>query len=439
MRLWRLLAALVLWIGLGAAPAQAALEVATGVFSIDTGAATTTYSVTGLAFEPKVVLVWWSGRSDTVDASGEQDIQPGFGVCHSLTSRWAVTGQADHDAATTATDEYMTDAACVAVLDTAGAVAGLADFSAFTSDGFTVVVDDAFPTLLRVSYLALGGSDLTNVATGQYTMATSVGEYNAITGLAFQPDFVLVATNFLNTALPSLSAQFWMSIGAATSAANQALLSIFTEDGLATSSTASYARSGEITASHYDLAGDDRESFVQFNSDGVRLNHLEGAAARRVVYLVLKGGQYHVGNFTTATDTSNFTEATPFLPKGALFFSANRAESTQDVSTDHAEWSVGAATSSTARTAQSVRDKEASADADSFSAIEHDQLYINASNDAAQVVEGLGDLVSFDATPQMTLVMDNADPVASFVWYIAFGDAALATCPKTRALLGVGC
>jgi hypothetical protein len=104
---------------------------ATGVLSVNTGAVTTNYSVTGVSPSDgtwKAVLLWWSGRADVADAAGEQDIQPGFGAAVSSTGRWTATGQSDHSPTTTATDRYQSDAACVAVLDINGAVVGLADF-----------------------------------------------------------------------------------------------------------------------------------------------------------------------------------------------------------------------------------------------------------------------------------------------------------------------
>ena len=399
---------------------------ATGTINIGTGAIGTNYSVTGVSPSTgawKAIKLTWSGRSETTDANSEQDIMPGIGVAVSPTSRWALTGQSDHSPTTTATDHYHTDVAVVALLDIAGAVSALADFVSFNSDGFTLVVDDVFPAALEVSYELYGGTDLTNVATGNFQLAATLGDSD-YTGLtAFQPDFGLFVSVGTATAPPVSAVSNQLSIGAAT-ASSQALLAIGSIDNLATSLTQSYCRGGEIYAIISATAGviNTRASFTSFLGDGFRINRLEGASQHYVFFLALKGGSYAVGNFTTATDLNNFTESVGFVPKGMSFYSANRAQSTADIPTAHLEWSVGSAASSTSRAAQYVRDKDASANADCFSAVEHDEAYINASSAATQVIEGLMDVVSLTADP-VTFVMDDADPVASFVWYVAFGDA----------------
>lgn len=407
-----------------------AFEFATGTLNIGTGAATTEYSVTGKTGTWKAVILFWSGRAETTDASGEGDIKPGIGFAVSSTSRRAITGQSDHSPTTTATDGYHTDAAVVALLDTAGAVVALADFVAFTSDGFTLVVDDAFPAALEVSYILLGGADLTDVATGQFQQPAATGLYDAVTSLSFQPDFVLFASEFNNTTAPPDGAVGnLISIGAATSAA-QAVLAVADGDNLATSITLSYCFAGEVFAR---LELDDtvigRTSFDSFLSNGFKLNKLEGDEQNYLHYLALKGGSYAIGNFTTATNTTAFTEAhgMPITPKGAMFLSANRSQSTQDTPTVHYEWSIGASDGSV-NTAQYARSKDAAGNADCFNAVEHNEAYINASNASTQAIEGLGHVNSFDAT-NINLQMTDADPAASFVWYIAFGNGAATDFP----------
>lgn len=140
-------------------------------------------------------------------------------------------------------------------------------------------------------------------------------------------------------------------------------------------------------------------------------------------YLALKGGSYAIGNFLTATDTTAFTEAhgMSVTPKGAMFFSANRVEDTQDIPTAHWEWSVGAS-DGTNNTAQYIRSKDAAGNADDFRAVEHNESYINASSATTQAIEGLGHVNSFDAT-NINLQMTDADPAASFVWYVAMADS----------------
>jgi hypothetical protein len=408
-----------------------ALEFATGTLLVDTGVATTEYTVTGKTGTWKAVILYWSGRPETTDAAGETDIKPGLGVAVSSTSRWAITAQCDTGSAASVCDRGHTNAACVAVLDSAGAIVGLADFVAFTADGFTLVVDDAFPAALEVSYVLLGGADLTNVASGFINHGASTGDVD-FSGVGFQPDFLLLGSAVIAADPPGVvnSSAARLSIGAATASA-QAVLSNFAADLNDPTIDSSYCRAGEVygsqSTSNTNVSG--RASFTSFLADGFRINFLEGPGSSRSHYLCLKGGTYTVGDFLTATDTNAFTEAhgAATTPKGAMFFSANRAASTQDAATAHWEWSVGAS-DGTLNNCQYTRDKDAAGTSDSFTAVSHDECYLNGSNDAAQVIEGEGHVTSFDAT-NINLDMTDADPVQSFVWYAAFGDAPTVATP----------
>ena len=439
----RFLASLLLLLLLSS-PSQAALEFATGTLNIGTGAATTTYSVTGKAPATdawKVVILWWGGRTETTDAVGETHIRPGIGVAVSATSRWAVTAQAEHGSGTTDTDRYHTSAAAVATLTIAGAVDLLADFVAFTADGFTLVIDDASAAALEVSYILLGGADLTNAETGILTLDTGTGVDDYTGETTFTPDFAIFAGN--QAADPASAAtNFRLSIGMATATA-QNVLAINSQHGAGDSDTTSYIYTGEIFAilGAADTASD-RASLSAFLADGFQINKIEGVTAWRVHWLALKGGQYAIGDFLTATDTNAFTEAhgMDVTPKGAMFFSANRAVSTADTPTAVLEWSVGAS-DGTINTAHYVREKDAAGTSDAFVAVSHDQVYLNADNSTTQVLEGEGHVNSIDGT-NITLQMSDADPAQSFVRYVAFGSnagAPPAGCTQYQNLMGVGC
>src|SRR5947209_736339 len=60
-----------------------------GAFNIGTGAVSSTVVTSGIGFQPKVVLFWWSGRTETVDTTGGASISRGFGVGVSPTDRRA--------------------------------------------------------------------------------------------------------------------------------------------------------------------------------------------------------------------------------------------------------------------------------------------------------------------------------------------------------------
>ena len=170
------------------------------VASTDSVGATQTITV---GFQPKLILFWLMGSSSATDAVTNQTSRYGFGVFASTTSRYCV----------------------VTPLNT-GTVDGLLDVSAVDSTSFTTIVDDAFATTVRVSYMAIGGSDITDVAVGNYAAPTATGNAD-ITTLGFQPDFLLMFGASSTTAPNTVNSnRGFLNIGAASGASNQAVVNI---------------------------------------------------------------------------------------------------------------------------------------------------------------------------------------------------------------------
>jgi hypothetical protein len=106
-----------------------------------------------------------------------------------------------------------------------------------------------------------------------------------------------------------------------------------------------------------------------------------------------------------------------------MFISHGQAESTSDTIQNEDRLSIGAFSSLTARGAQGILDENGVTDSEVTTAIEFDEVYVNVST--ASAIDGLMDVKSIDADG-FTMVMDDADPAAAFVWYAAFGPAAAA-------------
>ena len=67
-----------------------------GSFNIDTTKTVgQTQAITGLGFQPKVVLFWWSGSTATGDAVAGGNINIGFGAMIDATHRFCVVGASD--------------------------------------------------------------------------------------------------------------------------------------------------------------------------------------------------------------------------------------------------------------------------------------------------------------------------------------------------------
>lgn len=409
-----------------------ALSAKVGSFDTGTDVVSSSVIVTGVGFQAKAIFFWWSGRTGSADASGSAHIQRGTGFAISSTARRAVATRAEDAVTSSDTARAGYDSACVVVMAaTTSAIDGLLDFASFDSDGFTLTVDDQFTASYRIHYLALGGDDLTNTAVGSFSTAAGTGD-EAYTGVGFQPDLlylISINSNSVNTVQGGSE----MVIGAATDASNQAVWYGDSLASVATMDSMNYCRAGECYANGASGAMTIRASLSTMDADGFTLNFGEVAAATTVFYLALAGGRYAVGDLTTATDTNNFSETGLSIgtPVAAMFVSAGKAADSADTPSAHDRWSMGAATSSSARAAMATLDEDATADAECATAVEHDAVYINLATD--DTVQGLMDLVSMDSDG-FTVVMDDADPSAAFVWYVAFGSEVAAPTPYVLPL-----
>ncbi len=434
----RLILALVL--ALLDLPAWAALDVATGTLGTGTGAVGTTVSVTSLSFQPKVVIFVWAGR--TAVGQAEQDHKFGAGYMISATDRGGTTTQSDHGVGTSAADSQLYDDAAIKLLLIDGTVDGAADFDAMLANGFRVIIDDVFTQDYLVSWLAIGGSDLTDAVSTTVVSATSVGTQNIDVGVNLDTgidDKAVIIFGRGATMNVSQTTSFFSFGAAAGNTITNSLLASRAGDAQGTSLTQSYCLSGEVLATQDNDTVTRRAAVSAWLSNGFQLNWLEvQASTRSFRALVLKGGRYQVGDALTSTGGTNQTETTSYVPKALMIGSANRAASVVDTTTPHDERSVGFATGPTARNYCSIIDKDAAGTMDIGVAQNTDAMYGNQSTDATIIIEGLGDLVSFDAAPSFTYVMDDPDPVASFFWYLLMADVpGAAPCVPTLTLLGV--
>lgn len=391
------------------------------VGSFSTGTGTGTIAITGVGFTPKAVLFWWSGRTETTDAAGSMTHNRGFGWLTGSSSRACVSSRALDAAATSDVDSAHRSDCCVISQSATGAVDGRLDFSAFGADGFSLNIDDSFPASYRIHYLALGGDDLTNVATGTAQLNTVTGA-QAVTGVGFQPDCVLLLSICNATAPPVTQSVLLTSFGIATANGGRFILLNQASGSQPAALAHSYCGDfGEVFARCVANVLD-RASLTSLDADGFTLNVLEtqGTIASRISYLALKGGRFALTNLLTRTDANPIQVAGLGIgaPVAALFMSHAQVESTQDTSQEDDIWSIGAASGAGDQRAAATRDENASDPTQVSAAVEHDAVYINLAANGA--VDGVMQLSSFD-TDGFTCAMSNADPAQKFVGALVFG------------------
>lgn len=412
-----------------------ALSVATGAFSSGTGAAGTTVAVTGLGFQPKAIIFFWNGRTDTVSAAGRATLYLGRGFATSSTNRTclcmnSVDAGASSDGAT-----FHHFASCILSVSNAGAIDGRMDLQSMDADGFTLSVAVQMPRSYRVIYIAYGGDDITNATCGQTTIPLTATTQD-VTTPGFQPDAIFTfgsrLTGGSGTGSTSNAVTFF---GAASSsaAARQAVLAEGQDDGSATMDTGAYAKTGEVLACQNisnPLAFEYRASLNAFLSNGFQMSFSAvNGAASYYHWLCIKGGSWFVTSSTTATNTTPFS-VTGFghQPLGIIVASASRAESAAGTGTGNLQGSVGVATAAANQVALFERDNNLTANAEVSTGIDVDCVYGNL--DSTGAVQGAMDLSSLDSDGA-TFVMSDADPSGSF-FFIASAASAAAP-PATEA------
>jgi hypothetical protein len=411
-----------------------AVSVKTGSFSSGTGAVSSTVVVSGVGFKPNCVIFWWSNRTVTTDTQStatEATIGVGWMLNDNsdgapTARRAAVGGSAD---AATSGDTWsrMQNDACVVAM-AAGAVIGILDGSVFGSDGFTLIVDDAFPASVRIHYMALAGADLTNFASGRSVLPTATGTVD-YTGPGFQPDFVL-CVGCRGTSENADQTHHVFTVGAGISTTKRGTIAGVSLDGNTTMFADGYGLSTEMMAFGTPAAAspqviEARADFSAFLSNGFQLNWTEvpGVATCQFMWLAIKGGQWDVYEALTQTDTTTDITATHgFQPRGGMVLSAQRAESTADANTAHLALSVGAYDSDTSERCAFILDTDNVGTSLCAQGQEHDSVY-GSFVTATQALDGIMHVNSIGAT---ATVFRMSDADASQRWFFgwAVGDNA---------------
>src|SRR4030095_5297250 len=415
-----------------------ALSAFVDALNIGTGAVSSTVVRTGYGFQPKACLYWWSGGTESVDTTGALDLKAGIGVATSSTDRRCVTVQSDDSVGTSASDGKHNNAQCIERLDLTGAIDGNADLQSFDAGGQTLVIDDQFTTSLRVHCLALGGTDLTNVATFQFQAPLATGNAD-FTGLSFQPDAILLFSVGLATAPPASAVSWQLSLGVATGSGAQGVVGAVDPDALGAPAPGGYGYGGECVAlPTTSTLVTFRAAFVSFLSNGFRLNWLEvdGTTQPYIFGLALKGGSYLVCNLLTKLDTTTtmVESSFGFQPSGLFFLGTGNPPSTQATTSLQAVLVQGAATSTTNRGTQGWASKSG-ASSTCGSTLQHAECYADVTPATPGTLKSMMDIQSIDSGG-FTSIMDDADSVAAYVTYLAMGNGAGGAVDFTSAIVG---
>lgn len=368
--------------------------------------------VTGVGFQPKIIFLYADGlASDTTSATNTLLME---GVATSSTNRGVMSYYRDNGSNT-----YRSEHNDRVINMTTGASSFVvADFVSMDSDGFTVNVTTAVGAVEIINYVAIGGTDLTNVFVKHFQSPASPSSPQ-VTGVGFQPDAVLFY-GALNTVVAANSSGVANVRGAALSSSSR-------WSNSSTSVSAFY--SNQKTNKAISLIGDagavyEEADFTSMDADGFTLNWGTVLGDQRYYYAVcLKGGQYKLGSFNQATSTGNQDVTGIGFTPSLLMMTSYNAISAQ-VPTN-LRISVGAATSSTERFTHWGGDTFGNA-AMLLDRAKVFKMYTEPTPTAATTA----DFVSF-ASDKFTINNTVADATAREILYFAMGASTPATSIKT--------
>ena len=303
--------------------------------------ATGNQSITGLGFQPKVILFW--ATRNTAHGFSAATIQQMFGVAVSSTQRWVYVGASDNAAAASNAGRASFNTQCIRMFS-AGTptLDAVADFVSHDADGFTINWSDAPSTAILVHYLALGGASL-NVFAGSSATPSANGNAS-YTGVGFQPGFVLTAYNVANVG--SNFTEHNLTLGFASASTAQGAAAIRDRDAQATMDVVNRQVTDKVLCASLSTSTSDvsHAALASFDTDGFTLTWSAGPiSSEAFCYLCLGGESFKVGAETQNTSTgTKATTGVGFKPAALFAIGWNKAANTA-LDTSDMRLTIGAA------------------------------------------------------------------------------------------------
>ena len=295
---------------------------------------------------------------------------------------------------------------------------GMLMVSATGTDGYTLRVNDNMSLPFRTHFVALGGSDITNVKSGRFTWPAVTGSLN-ITGVGFQPDIVFFTSSYWGTLGVTTNSDF--SFGAAIDSTHQGILtSVITQS--TPTSTISYCTDQECvtrgsTSTPASLNG--RGKLLSMDADGFTLSFAR-VGTGGIQWLAIKGGKWAIGSLNTSTTVNTKIQATGlgFKPRGAMLLGHGNTKSALGTGTGNWVGSFGAFDYRGTNGVHSTFAGTALPTGSTTIGLFHNRAYLNVGFSGSS--SGQASMFAME-DDGFILNMDVADNKSNFVWYVAAG------------------
>ena len=391
----------------------------------------TTYTISGLPFAPKAIIAISTNENTAVDSLGAGTYRVCVGFATSTTNRRAIAISGSDAAGTSANDQGRREDAVLFGVDSASAFLKVIDIDAFLSDGVRLIVDVTGSGNHAIVVILLGGDDILQVTTGDFTEPAAAGNFD-VTTVGFEPSIVFFmggrATVDGQTTWTHAQLSFGVGMnergGKPGDQSGCWHVDGRAEDAVGTTNCAGAADSANVLQV-LQPTSDVREyalEWIQSLANGFRLNQRAASAGGKFVdFLAIRGGGWKVGRGTTKTTATAFSLAQlGFIPKGLIVASVGEAEDAPAAVHAHLRMSFGAAESPTSRHAKAVFDRDAQATSQTSRGSEFDECYFRISD--TDTIDALMDETAENADGSIDLVMDDVETAERFFGFVACGD-----------------
>lgn len=401
-------------------------------FAKSTGGAPASQSITTVGFQGKAAIFW--GNSKVADGSGT----PGrlsIGIAASSSQRFAQGFGSQNGVNPSETSRKYMNTRGIGVFSSFNEnFDAEADFVNFTSNGFDLTWNPNDANANIINALVLGGSDITNVFAGEFTLPTgAVPVSKDITTVGFSPDFIFFIPTTYEVAAPNADNRSRQSLGLSVGTTQIAGISAGALNTVNPTSTRRYQRTDRVVGVVGDSTIKDEFTVTAILSNGFTVNLLTSSAgtADYVYFLAIKGGQHKVGSFTQPTaGTPPFDQdyaGIGFTPKG-LFLASACAVASSSVSTN-SRLSIGCGTDVSSRGVIWHGDRDAVTPSNAGMYLDRTKVY-KAMTEGTPTLDSDADLASTPfSNGKFTLSWTSIDATPREVLYWAFGDAGAAPPP----------